>query len=100
MLQTSIQSQSPSHIYPPRLVIEYIERERSELAAESDSNGTVNVPIIIKTEYTMKTEKFYTTIKVMSGFVSAVAFIIWLIRFYKWQIRNKRMSINTLPLED
>lgn len=101
MLHTSIQSQSPSHIHPPRLVIEYVERKVSEISAESDSGGNIYASIVIKTEYTMKTKKFWTAVKVMSGFVSAAAFIVWLVRLYKWQVRNKRISfsVNKLPVE-
>ena len=46
-------------------------------------------PIIVRTEYTMKTKKFWATVKVMVGFISAVSILLWLFRAYKWQIRNK-----------
>ena len=96
VIKTAIQSKSRSQIYPPQLIIEYEERNVENLQLRQDSEET----LIFKTEYTMMTGKYWTTIEVMIGFVSAISVAVWLLRVYNWQNRNKRISADGNVMTD
>jgi hypothetical protein len=38
--------------------------------------------VSFSTEYTMLTKKFWSAVEVMSGFVSAIALVVWVFRVY------------------
>lgn len=68
VLQTTMQNEDPSKIYPPRLIIEY-----DEVFVNSIINSPLSSPIIFKIEYTMDTKNFWKAVKIIVGFVSAIA---------------------------
>lgn len=92
MIKTIIRPESRSQIYPPQMIIEYEERDAEEMNLKTET--VFEDTLIFKTEYTMMTEKYWATVEVMTGFVSAIAVVIWLLRVYNWQNRNKRTSID------
>ena len=97
-MKTVIQSKSSSQIYPPQLIIEFEERNVDKVDLGQDSKEVET--LIFKTEYTMMTEKYWTTIEVMIGFVSAISVAVWLLRVYNWQNRNKRISADGSVITD
>lgn len=88
-LQTTIQSQTPGKIYPPRLIIEYEEREITPSAFDADVE-TFN--ILFKTEYTMATKKYWATVEVLVGFVSATTLVVWIFRVYNSYNNHRNVS--------
>lgn len=89
-LQTTIQSHTPGKIYPPKLIIEYDERE---ILPQSEGDEYVN--ILFQSEYTMMTKKFWATVEVLSGFVSALTFVIWIFRVYNSHTQHRNLSIES-----
>jgi len=86
-LQTTIQSHAPGKIYPPMLIIEYEELE----ITSSEINDEV-FPVSFATEYTMKTDKYWAVVEVLSGFVSAITLVIWLFRVWKCHARLRKSN--------
>jgi hypothetical protein len=84
-----IQSQTPGMIYPPKLIIEYEERETTSIQSQDE----YGVNIVFRTEYTMMTKKFWATVEVLSGFVSAITFVIWIFRIYNSHKRYRNATI-------
>ena len=74
MVRTIIRPESRSQIYPPQILIEYKERDVDEL--NSNMEDVLEDTLIFKTEYTMMTQKYWSTVEVMIGFVSAIAVVI------------------------
>jgi hypothetical protein len=46
------------------------------------------------TEFTMATTKFWTAVKIMSGFEFSIALLLWAFRIYKWDSRNRKQHIS------
>ena len=88
VLQTTIQNEDPSKIHPPRLIIEY-----AEVFVNSVVESNVD-SIMFKMEYTMDTKNFWNAVKILVGFVSAIAALIWILRVNNWFCRNNR------PMDD
>ncbi len=91
MLQTTIQSEIPGKIYPPKLVIQYEERERDPRGSENDEADEM-LNVTFKTEYTMLTDKVWSTVEVLSGFISALTFVIWVFRVYNSHNRYRNVT--------
>ena len=45
--------------------------------------------VIFRVEYAARTERFWTNVEVMMGFVCAVGVVVWILRCYNWQNRNR-----------
>ena len=87
VLETTIQEEDPTRIYPPRLVVEY-EHVRVDGAGD-DSDAALWDDVIFRVEYAARTERFWTNVEVMMGFVCAVGVVVWILRCYNWQNRNR-----------
>ena len=88
-----IQKQDPSKIYPPTLTIEYVERKPSawtDRASSDTAEAMALDTLVFKAEYTMETTEFWRNVEILIGFVSAIAGVLWLLRFRNWQTRNQR----------
>ena len=98
VLQTTIKDEDPSQIYPPRLIIEYADIESKEFLDQSRRQSTTNTAhdptVAFKIEFTMKTTRFWASIKVVLGFVSALTVVIWMLRLHNWQTRNIRIPVD------
>ena len=87
VLQTKIQSQAVGKIYPPKLIVDYVDVE-----VDTESKDFRSSKITYKTEYTMVTKEFWTTVEVLCGFVSAITFVLWIFRVYNTYSRLRYQS--------
>jgi len=103
ILQNTIQDIDPSKLFPPTLMIEYVERqastwvERDSDTGDDDAKNMAIDTILFKSEYTMQTVDFWDNIDIVIGFVSAIACVVWIIRVRNWQTRNQRLGAAASP---
>lgn len=83
-IQTKIQSQAPGKIYPPQLIIEYREIELSDEATSFTTR--------FETEYTMNTTNYWSTVEILSGFVSAITLVLFIFRLWNCNARKRRSN--------
>ena len=83
VLETTVQDDFRSKIYPPVLMIDYAEVKVSNLIL-----GTT-VDINYKVEYNMITTN---AIGITIGFLSAIALLIWSFRIYNWYNTNRNLT--------
>jgi len=86
-IRTTIQEAGHSQIYTPVLNIKYSERSVKDAPP---LKGRIN----FKAEFTMVTTKFWNAVKIMSGFVSTCALLLWAFRIYNWDSRNRKQSLS------
>ncbi len=84
-LEVTIQESSRSKIYPPKLLIEYVEREVASLTSSSSYLDK----LYFRVEYNMITTKVWERIRISIVFGAAIAFLIWIYRMYNWYARNR-----------
>ena len=90
VLETSIQIEDKTKIYPPCLVIEYTTVFPNEWDDFQDPKDF----ILLKIGYSMKTDDMWNTIKTFAGFASAITIGIWIVRVNNWQNRTTCFNEN------
>eukprot|EP00588_Corethron_pennatum_P036746 CAMPEP_0194348850 /NCGR_PEP_ID=MMETSP0171-20130528/106761_1 /TAXON_ID=218684 /ORGANISM="Corethron pennatum, Strain L29A3" /LENGTH=489 /DNA_ID=CAMNT_0039116233 /DNA_START=1488 /DNA_END=2953 /DNA_ORIENTATION=- len=74
-LKVGMRTDAPDQIYPPRLVIRYAERPTAPWI-DGGGNG-LSVDLTFRTEFAMDTSKYWATMNVFIGLVSAAAVVLW-----------------------
>lgn len=87
MLQIQTQSENPTRIYPPQLIIEYATAS----AGSFDEDDT----ILFKVEYTMPHDNFWSSVQIMNGFLFAFGIVIVGIRINNWYCRQRATNQQT-----
>ncbi len=93
ILENKIRTEDPTKLFPPTLTIEYAERQTSSWSNREDDTDAAKMAvsrILFKSEYTMDTTNFWSSIDVLIGFVSAGAIALWIGRTFNWYSRNRR----------
>mmetsp|Transcript_22163 Transcript_22163/g.41859 ORF Transcript_22163/g.41859 Transcript_22163/m.41859 type:complete len:755 (-) Transcript_22163:2004-4268(-) len=88
ILQIQTQSENPSQLYPPRLIVEYATTANGNRFATAEKEAT-NTSLVFKVEYSMKTENFWASIQVMIGFIFAFAVVIFGVRMNNFFTRQQ-----------
>ncbi|KAL7535263.1 hypothetical protein ACHAXR_010500 [Thalassiosira sp. AJA248-18] len=86
VLQIPTQSENPSKLYPPKLILEYAT------TTSGSWTGEEGIILLSKVEYSHKTENFWASIQIMIGFILAFAVVIFGVRMNSWQSRQRTYS--------
>eukprot|EP00804_Cyclotella_cryptica_P009607 CCRYP_006304-RC/>CCRYP_006304-RC protein AED:0.04 eAED:0.04 QI:1898/0.4/0.66/1/0.6/0.66/6/31/1047 len=80
LLLIQIQSENPTRLNPPRLIIEY---ETETIPSLSGSRS-----LLFKVDYSMKTDTFWNSIQILIGFVAAFAVVVYGVKMNNWLSRQ------------
>jgi hypothetical protein len=84
-----IQSENPSKLTPPRLVIEYETKTSAAWTNDSSSSDL----LLFKVDYSMKTDSFWDSIQILIGFGAAFAVVVYGVKMNNWQSRLKEQAL-------
>ena len=82
VLQIPTQSENPSKLYPPKLILEYAT------TTSGSWTGEEGIILLSKVEYSHKTENFWASIQIMIGFILAFAVVIFGVPFSIISLNN------------
>lgn len=88
MLLIQVQSEDPSKLTPPRLIIEY----QTKALDPAQQEKPICDSLFFKVDYSMKTDTFWESIQIIIGFIAALALVVYGIKMNNWQTRQPPQS--------
>jgi meckelin len=86
ILQMQTQSENPSKLYPPILTIQYATATSDSWSGNEEG---ASLSLMFHVEYSMKTDNFWASMKIIIGFLFALGVLIFSIRIANWQSRQR-----------